>query len=80
MLSVAEPELGAGAAADFFAGQSQEPEPGAGAALFKAAPAASFRQAKKKSIVLVSNMTSVAEPEPVLFGRSRFEEPAPAPP
>ena len=32
-------------------------EPGAGAALFKAAPAASFRQAKKKSLVLVSNMT-----------------------
>ena len=30
---------------------------GAGAALFKAAPAASFRQAKKKSLVLVSNMT-----------------------
>ena len=39
-----------------------EPEPifflvGAGAAFFKAAPAASFRQAKKKSLVLVSNMT-----------------------
>ena len=34
-------------------------EPGAGAALFKAAPApaASFRQAKKESLVLVSNMT-----------------------
>ena len=34
-------------------------EPGAGAALFKAAPApaAFFRQAKKKSLVLVSNMT-----------------------
>ena len=32
-------------------------EPGAGATFFKAAPAASFRQAKKKSLVLVSNMT-----------------------
>ena len=32
-------------------------EPGAGVALFKAAPAASFRQAKKKGLVLVSNMT-----------------------
>ena len=32
-------------------------EPGAGAALFKAAPAAYFKQAKKKSLVLVSNMT-----------------------
>ena len=34
-------------------------EPGDGAALVKAAPApaASFRQAKKKSLVLVSNMT-----------------------
>ena len=32
-------------------------KPGAGAAFFKAAPAASFRQAKKKSLVLVSNMT-----------------------
>ena len=32
-------------------------EPGAGAAFCMAAPAASFRQAKKKSIVLASNMT-----------------------
>ena len=32
-------------------------EPGAGAALFKVAPAASFWQVKKKSLVLVSNMT-----------------------
>ena len=34
-------------------------EPGAGAAFFKVipAPAASFRQAKEKSLVLVSNMT-----------------------
>ena len=52
---------GAGAgAATFWA--APEPEPifflvGAGAALFKAALAASFRQAKKKSLVLVSNMT-----------------------
>ena len=30
---------------------------GAGAAFFKAAPAASFRQAKNKSLVLVSNMS-----------------------
>ena len=37
-----------------------EPETEAGAALFKAAPAASFRQAKTKSLVLVSNMTSRA--------------------
>ena len=37
----------------FFCGS----EPGAGAAFFKAAPAASFRQAKKKSLVLVSTMT-----------------------
>ena len=35
------------------------PEPGDGAAFLKAAPAlaASFRQAKKKRLVLVSNMT-----------------------
>ena len=32
-------------------------EPGAGAALFKVAPVAYFRQARKKSLVLVSNMT-----------------------
>ena len=49
---------GAAGAATFRA----EPEQifllvGAGAALFKAALAASFRQAKKKSLVLVSNMT-----------------------
>ena len=41
----------------FFFGRSREQEPGAGAAFFKAAPAASFTQAKKKSLVLVSNMT-----------------------
>ena len=41
-----------GAGADFFWS-----EPGAGATFFKAAPAASFSQAKKKSLVLVSNMT-----------------------
>ena len=39
-----------------------EPEPiffglEPGSAFFKAAPAASFRQAKNKSLVLVSNMT-----------------------
>ena len=44
--SVAEPEP-----IFFWAG------PGAGVAFFKAAPAASSRQAKKKSLVLVSNMT-----------------------
>ena len=32
-------------------------EPGAGAAFFKAAPAASFMQAKNKSLVLVSIRT-----------------------
>ena len=61
-ISVAEPETGAGAAGAATFRASPEPEPifllvGAGAALFKAAPAASFRQAKKKSLVLVSNMT-----------------------
>ena len=61
-------ELGARAAgaATFRAALEPEPElnfcwsePGAGAALFKLAPApaASLRQAKKKSLVLVSNMT-----------------------
>ena len=52
-------------AATFRAAPEPEPifffqtEPGAGAALFKAAlaPAAYFKQAKKKSLVLVSNMT-----------------------
>ena len=58
--SVAEPEPPG--AATFRAAPEPEPiffwsEPGAGAAFFKAAPAASFRQAKKKSLVLVSNMT-----------------------
>ena len=53
--SVAELELEPPGAATFRA--APEPEPGAGAAFFKAAPAASLRQAKKKSLVLVSNMT-----------------------
>ena len=53
---------GAAGAATFRAAQSRSRffcwlEPGAKAALFKAAPAASFRQAKKKSLVLVSKMT-----------------------
>ena len=34
-----------------------EPEPRTGAAFFKAALAASFWQAKKKSLVLLQNMT-----------------------
>ena len=64
--SVAKPEPGAGAAGAATFRAAPEPEPifllvgaRAGAALFKAAPApaASFRQAKKKSLVLVSNMT-----------------------
>ena len=63
-ISVAVPELPG--AATFRAAPEPEPifcwaEPGvgAGAAFFKAdlAPAASFRQAKKKSLVKVSNMT-----------------------
>ena len=59
MFSVAEPEPPGAATLR----AAPEPEPiffiGAGAALFKAAsaPAAYFRQAKKKSLVLVSNMT-----------------------
>ena len=58
--SVAEPELGAGAAGAATFKAAPEPEPMfllAGAAFFKAAPAASFRQAKNQSLVLVSNMT-----------------------
>ena len=57
--SVAEPEPGAGAAgaATFWAAPELEPifllvGARAGAALFKAAPAASFRQAKQKTLFL----------------------------
>ena len=57
-ISVVEPE--SPGAATFRAAPEPEPifflsEPGA--AFFKAAPAATCRQAKKKSLLLVSNMT-----------------------
>ena len=60
-ISVAEPGAGAAGATTFRGAPEPEPifcwsEPGAGAALFKAAPAASSRQAKKKSLVLVSQI------------------------
>ena len=50
-ISVAEPPLLDRLRSRFYVGQSKEPEPP-----FRAAPAASFRQANKESLVLVSNI------------------------
>ena len=81
--SVAEPEP-PGAATfravpepePIFFGRSREPGAPAAAAFFKAAPAASFRHAKKKSLVLVLVYGAGAaffclEPEPTQVDRSR---------